>query len=37
MDKGMIPQDFMLVGNMVRDICYNNAAQYFGFNLPVIK
>jgi len=37
MDKGMIPHDFTLVGSMVRDICYNNAARYFGFNLPAIE
>ncbi len=31
MDAGMIPGDFDLVGGMVRDICYNNAARYLGF------
>ncbi len=29
MEKGHVPADFELVGNMVRDICYNNAAQWF--------
>ncbi len=33
MEKGIVPQDFDLVGGMVKDICYNNAAQYFGFDL----
>lgn len=34
MEAGLVPNDFELVGNMVRDISYNNAACYFGFNLP---
>ncbi|MCD8140086.1 MAG: glucuronate isomerase [Planctomycetaceae bacterium] len=31
MDAGEIPMDFDLVGNMVKDICYNNAVEYFKF------
>ena len=31
MERGIIPEDFALIGGMVRDICYNNAARYFGF------
>jgi len=31
--RGLIPQDFDLVGRMVEDISYKNAANYFGFNL----
>jgi glucuronate isomerase len=31
MDVGTLPADLDLVGRMVRDICYNNAARYFGF------
>jgi glucuronate isomerase len=31
MAKGLIPNDMKLVGNMVKDISYNNAATYFGF------
>lgn len=31
MQKGLIPKDMDLVGNMVKDISYNNAASYFGF------
>jgi len=30
-EAGLIPRDFDLVGQMVRDIAYNNAAQYFNF------
>lgn len=37
MEKGLIPNDYGLVGGMVEDICYNNAAHYFGFNLQVAK
>lgn len=35
MVRGLIPRDFDLVGNMVKDISYNNAARYFGFELGV--
>jgi glucuronate isomerase len=34
MVNGLIPADFSLVGKIVQDICYHNAASYFGFNLP---
>ncbi|MFC1462167.1 glucuronate isomerase [Verrucomicrobiota bacterium] len=32
--RGFMPDEIELVGNMVRDICYNNAARYFGFDIP---
>jgi len=32
-ERGLLPNDVKLVGGMVRDICYNNAANYFGFEL----
>jgi len=32
-EGGLIPNDMDLVGGMVRDISYNNAAKYFGFEL----
>ena len=32
MEKGLLPNDPALVGNMVKDICFSNAARYF--NLP---
>jgi glucuronate isomerase len=35
MEAGLIPRDMALVGGMVKDICYNNAARYFGFDLKV--
>ena len=34
MAKGFIPGDMDLVGRMVRDISCNNAAAYFGFDVP---
>ncbi len=34
MDAGLLPRDFELIGGMVRDICYRNAARYFGFTVP---
>ncbi|WP_448248833.1 glucuronate isomerase [Thalassotalea agariperforans] len=33
MKKGLIPTDYRLVGEMIENICYHNAKQYFGFNL----
>ncbi len=32
-DKGLIPNDMSLLGGMVEDICYNNAANYFPMEL----
>jgi glucuronate isomerase len=36
MELGLIPDDLRLVGAMVQDICYHNAARYFGFDLPAV-
>jgi len=33
LEKGLLPNDPDLIGRMVEDICYNNAAEYFGFPL----
>jgi glucuronate isomerase len=33
MAQGLIPDDMELVGKMVGDISYNNAASYFGFDI----
>jgi glucuronate isomerase len=30
-EKGELPDDYQLVGRMVKDICYTNAKTYFGF------
>jgi len=35
--QGLLPGDFDLVGSMVRDICYHNAARYFGFDLKPLS
>jgi glucuronate isomerase len=35
MENGEIPDDEMLVGTMIRNICHANAKQYFGF--PALK
>lgn len=32
MEKGLIPSDMEMVGEMVRDVCYRNARSYFGFD-----
>jgi glucuronate isomerase len=29
--RGLLPNDLKLIGSMVKDICYYNAKQYFGF------
>ena len=33
MESGILPADEQLVGSMVRDISYNNAAGYFDFGV----
>lgn len=30
-ENGEIPKDFALIGNIIQDICYNNAKRFFGF------
>ena len=35
MENGEIPDDEMLVGTMVQNICFSNAKQYFG--IPALK
>lgn len=32
-DKGELPNDIELIGNIVQDICYNNAKNYFNIDL----
>jgi glucuronate isomerase len=34
MEHGLLPDDLGMIGQLVRDICYGNAARYFDFNLP---
>ena len=34
MENGELPLDFDFIGGIVRDICFNNAASYFGMELP---
>lgn len=34
MASGLLPDDMDLIGSMVQDISYRNAAGYFGFDLP---
>jgi glucuronate isomerase len=34
MQQGLLPDDMQLIGSMVQDICYRNAARYFGFHVP---
>jgi len=31
-EQGLLPNDFEMIGRMVEDICYRNAADYFGFD-----
>ncbi|MHA1255010.1 MAG: glucuronate isomerase [Promethearchaeota archaeon] len=32
-EKGELPNDLELIGNIVKDICYNNAKNYFGIDV----
>jgi glucuronate isomerase len=34
MSRGLLPMDYALVGRLVKDVSYNNAAGYFGFDVP---
>ncbi len=34
MAAGLLPRDFNLVGALVEDVCFRNAAGFFGFDLP---
>ncbi len=34
MENGLVPDDFELVGGLVRNICYANAHRYFGMDVP---
>ncbi len=36
-EQGLLPREMELIGRMVRDICYGNAAEYFGFNIPKLE
>ncbi len=35
-EQGLLPNDLETTGALVRDICYHNAARYFGFDLPPV-
>jgi glucuronate isomerase len=32
--KGLLPDDRALLGKLVEDVCFNNAKNYFGFEVP---
>ena len=32
MERGIVPQDFGMIGDMVKRLCYNNALDYFGYH-----
>lgn len=33
-EEGELPNDIPWIGQLIQDICFNNANQYFGWNLP---
>ena len=35
--RGLLPNDLERVGELVRDVCYGNAATYFGFDVPPLE
>jgi glucuronate isomerase len=37
MEQGLLPKDVAMIGRMVQDICYHNAANYFGFDLSSVQ
>jgi len=32
MEQGLLPNDMQLIGSLVRDVCHDNAKEYFGFD-----
>jgi glucuronate isomerase len=36
MESGELPHDSALVGDLVQDVCFRNARDFFGFELPSI-
>ncbi len=36
-ESGQYPADFEMLGQIVKDICYNNVVKFFGFDLPIIN
>jgi glucuronate isomerase len=36
-ELGLLPKEMELIGSMVRDVCYGNAANYFAFSVPGVK
>ncbi len=34
MEQGILPDNMAMIGRLVRDVCHDNAAEYFGFDLP---
>jgi len=37
MEKGLVPGDMALLGKIVSDVSFNNAASYFKFDLSAAK
>ena len=37
MQQGLVPDENELIGSIIHDICYGNAATYFGFSVPRLK
>ena len=35
-ENGEYPNDMKVLGNLVKDISYNNAVRYFGFDLETV-
>jgi glucuronate isomerase len=34
MEAGELPDDFELIGGVVKNVCFDNAVKYFGMRLP---
>jgi glucuronate isomerase len=34
MAEGLVPDDMDMIGQLVQDVCFNNARDYFPFDVP---
>jgi glucuronate isomerase len=34
MENGELPNDMEMIGSLVKDICWHNAVNYFGIDIP---
>jgi glucuronate isomerase len=37
MERGELPNDIELIGSLIRNVCFENARQFFGLEMPGIR